>query len=160
MFFAKCGGQQPMTRLSNKICQDRRGMAAVEFAMVLPILSFMVVGIVSFANALNNYIDLTEGVRVAARVIAQSSAYPTVPYSTATTYFDEATANLNQSNLAITVSVNGTSCSSDSTCSSALSGAEGDPVTVTGTYTLCVTVLGHNFLPSCTLSATTTQMVE
>ncbi|HTT78428.1 MAG TPA: TadE/TadG family type IV pilus assembly protein [Stellaceae bacterium] len=147
-------------RFLRLLARSRSGIAAVEFALVLPVLSFMVVGLLAFGAALNNYVDLTEGVRAAARVLAQSAAYPTVPYSTAQTFFNEATTNLTAANLTLYVYVNGTQCTDDTSCSTALSGAEGDPVTVTATYSLCVTVMGHNFLPSCQLSASTTQIVE
>ncbi|HTV88032.1 MAG TPA: TadE/TadG family type IV pilus assembly protein [Stellaceae bacterium] len=147
------------------------GIAAVEFALVLPILSFMLIGLVSFGSALNNFVDLTEGVRVAARVLAQSSAYPSQGYSNAISFLQNATANLNQSNLNWYVYVNSSSTACNSTtnsstaadntaCNNALNSAAGDAVTVTATYSLCVSVMGHNFLPGCQLTTTTTQMVE
>jgi Flp pilus assembly protein TadG len=153
---------------------DRRGIAAVEFALVMPILSLMVVGIISFASALANYVDLTEGVRTAARVLAQSSSYPSSAYSSAfnSGYFQEATTNLTQSGLNWYVYVNGSASACNSTssssyasadntaCNSALSGASGEAVKVTATYSLCLTVLGHSYLPNCTISVTTSQMVE
>lgn len=160
-----------MKRRLLKIAGHDGGVAAIEFALVMPILSFMVVGLLSFGSALNNFVDLTEGVRVAARVLAQSSAYPSQGYSNAISFLQNATANLNQSNLNWNVYVNGSSTACNSTtssstaadntaCNSALSGADGEAVTVTATYSLCVVVMSHNFLPGCQLSTTTTQMVE
>jgi Flp pilus assembly protein TadG len=140
--------------------RDRAGTVVIEFAMVLPVLALMIFGIMMFGLALSNYVDLTEGVRVATRVLAQASAYPTQAYSNAQTYFAEATANLTQANLTMSVTVNGTACSTAATCDAALAAASGDAVTVTATYSVCIEVMGYNFLPSCQLTATTTQMVE
>jgi Flp pilus assembly protein TadG len=140
--------------------RDRAGTVVIEFAMVLPVLALMIFGIIMFGLVLSNYVDLTEGVRVTARVLAQASAYPTQAYSNAQTYFAEATANLIQANLTMSVTVNGTACSTAATCDTALAAAAGDAVTVTGTYSVCIEVMGYNFLPGCQLTATTTQMVE
>jgi Flp pilus assembly protein TadG len=165
--------QRTMRRRLRNLSGNRCGIAAVEFALVMPILSFMVVGVLSFGSALNNYVELTEGVRVATRVLAQSSAYPSLAYSSAFSssgYFDNATKYLTPSDLSWTVSVAGTQCntttssytSADNTaCNSALSSATaGAAVTVTATYSLCVTVMTHNFLPGCVLTVSTTQMVD
>lgn len=149
-----------MRRLIELARERRDGMAAVEFALVLPFMALMVVGILSFGLALSNYVDLTEGVRAAVRVLAQASAYPTQAYSNAQTYFAGATSNLNQANLTMTVTVNGTACSGAAACDTALAAATGDAVSVTATYSECIEVMGYNFLPSCQLTATTTQMIE
>jgi Flp pilus assembly protein TadG len=149
-----------MTRRLLDIARDRAGIALVEFALILPLVCLLVFGIIAFGMALSNYVDLAEGVRAASRVLAQASAFPTQAYSNAQTYFASATANLNQANLTMTVTVNGTSCNSAAACDAALAAATGDPVTVTATYSLCIEVMGYNFLPSCQLTASTTQVIE
>lgn len=176
-----------MKRRLLTLARDGRGVAAVEFALVVPVLSFMMVGVLSFGLALNNYVDLTEGVRVAARVLAQASAYPSQAYDTAFCntsgsstcsgggYFGGATAYLNSSSLNWSVYVytpgdfsTATACNSttssvtsadNTACNSDLT-TSGKAVTVTATYSQCITVFGHNFLPNCRLSVSTTQMVE
>lgn len=150
-----------MIRRLIELAQERcEGTAAVEFALVLPFLALMGLGIIAFGLAYTYYVNLEEGVRAAARALAQVSAYPTSAYANATTYFAEATSNLNQASLTMTVTVNGTACSSATACDTALAAAAGDAVTVTATYSECVTVMGFNFLPGCVLTATTTQMIE
>lgn len=149
-----------MPRRWRALLADRGGVAMVEFALVLPLVTFAIFGICAFGIALSNYVDLAEGVRATGRVLAQASAYPSAAYSNAQTYFAASTANLTQANLTLAISVNGTSCTSASTCDAALAAASGEPVTVTATYSVCIQAMGVNFFPSCSLSASTTQMVE
>lgn len=151
----------PMPRRALRaVFGDRAGVAMIEFALTLPLVTFAIFGICAFGTALSNYVDLAEGVRATGRVLAQASAYPSAAYNNGKTYFAASTANLTQANLTLTVAVNGTTCGSATACDNALAAATGGPVTVTGTYTVCIVVMGVNFFPSCSLTATTTQMVE
>jgi Flp pilus assembly protein TadG len=56
-------------RLSGRIARDR-GAAAVEFALVLPLLLLIVFGIIDFGRALNAQITLTQAAREGARLAA------------------------------------------------------------------------------------------
>jgi Flp pilus assembly protein TadG len=47
--------------------RNERGQALVEFALVLPLLSLILFGIIQFGIVFNNYIDLTDAVRAGAR---------------------------------------------------------------------------------------------
>ena len=49
---------------------SERGAAAVEFALVLPILVVLLIGIMEFGRAYNTQISLTAGAREGARVMA------------------------------------------------------------------------------------------
>ena len=49
---------------------DDRGAAAVEFAIVLPVLLLLVVGIIDFGRAFNMQIALTQAAREGVRVLA------------------------------------------------------------------------------------------
>ncbi|GAA0214417.1 hypothetical protein GCM10010492_10280 [Saccharothrix mutabilis subsp. mutabilis] len=49
---------------------DDRGAAAVEFALLLPILLVLVLGLVDFGRALNAQVTLTQAAREGARVAA------------------------------------------------------------------------------------------
>ena len=48
----------------------------VEFALVLPILLLLVMGIIQFGILFNNYVTLTDGVRAGARQAAVSRTLP------------------------------------------------------------------------------------
>jgi Flp pilus assembly protein TadG len=56
-------------RLARNARQDR-GAAAVEFALLLPVLLFLVFGIIDFGRALNAQITLTQAAREGARLAA------------------------------------------------------------------------------------------
>jgi Flp pilus assembly protein TadG len=48
------------------------GQTMVEFALVLPMLAFLLFGIIQFGIVFNHYLDLTDAVRAGARVAAVS----------------------------------------------------------------------------------------
>jgi Flp pilus assembly protein TadG len=56
-----------MTKIKNE-----RGQTMVEFALVLPILLVLLLGIFQFGVAFNNYVTLTDAVRAGARKAAVS----------------------------------------------------------------------------------------
>jgi len=151
--------QRALTRRSGGLAQDRSGAAAVEFGLIAPILLVMLMAIIQFGLTLNNYLELTDAVRVAARNFAISGT-STTPMSSSTTAAQNSAANLTASSITLSYSVNGAACTSDSTCSTALAADAGDTASVTGTYPCSLSVMGVNFAPSCQLSSTTTDMVE
>ncbi len=51
----------------SRLCKADKGAAAVEFALVLPILLLLVFGIVDFSLVLNTQLNLTEAAREGAR---------------------------------------------------------------------------------------------
>lgn len=136
-----------------------QGSAAVEFALVLPVLLTVLFAILKFGVALNNDIQLTDGVRIAARQFAVGRS-TTTPYTSASTALQNATPGLTFSAEKPVFAVNGVACNSDSTCITALAKDEGGPSSVTATYSCDLTVLGVDFAPSCVLTASTTELVE
>ena len=148
-------------RMCNRFSRDRRGVAAAEFALVLPFLMTMFFGVVKFGVALNHNLALTDGVRAGSRQLAISRSTNT-PYTDTTSRLRAATPGLNPAvtGAQITITVNGTPCSSDATCKTALSTAAGQSATVSAVYTCDVVILGVDFAPSCQLSSQTTERVE
>lgn len=55
------------------IGRDERGAAAVEFAIILPVLLALIVGIVEFGRAYNAQLSLTHAAREGVRVMAISN---------------------------------------------------------------------------------------
>ena len=155
-----------MWRLRN-FARDNAAATAVEFALIAPILCFLVVGAAWFALAVFNYSSLTEGVRSGARQLAVSLNDST-PYTDAVAAVTSAAPSLtapasqpctnSATQLCITMSVDGTACTTDSTCAAQMVG--GKAASVTGTYPCTVVVMGHNFLPSCQLTSTAAEMIE
>jgi Flp pilus assembly protein TadG len=142
-----------------RLALSRSGASAVEFAMVAPMLLLILGAIVDFGLTMNNYLELTDAVRVGARQFALSSASST-PMTTATTAIRNAAPNLTGTSISITYRVNGTACTTDGGCQTALAANAGNAATVTATYPCSTPMAGVTFLSSCSLSSTTTEMVE
>ncbi len=150
------GGRQQVFALFHR---DRRGTAAVEFALVAPVLFLLILGITQFGITLNNYEMLTGATAAASRQFSMSRGIST-PSSSATTALYNAASNLTQSSLTITLKVNGATCTGDGACKTALTNGQGQPATVTASYPCNLTVYGYNFAPGCTLTAQSTESVE
>lgn len=58
-------------RLSLRFIKDRKGAALVEFALVAPVLIFLMCGLAEFANAMRQYHVMEKGVRDAGRYLAR-----------------------------------------------------------------------------------------
>ena len=132
-------------------------MAALEFALLVPALVLIIFGGIQFGFTLNNYSALASATRAGARQFALSRGDATPMTDTKNQIYGVA-PNLTKASLTISLSVNGTACASDASCSTAL--VSGLPATVTASYPCSLQVGGINFAPSCTLSANTTERVE
>ena len=138
--------------------KDDRGVSAIEFAIVAPIMLGILMGIIQFGIAMNQYLNLTNAVAQGALTLALARG-TTNPYSATTTAIGTAAPNLVTANITITVRINGVACSTDSTCASAL--VAGQPALVRATYPCNLTVMGVNYAPNgCNLSAQMAQMIQ
>ena len=151
-------------RSTHRRCGDD-GNAMVEFALVLPILMMVVTGIFTFGIALNNYIQLTNAVGIAARQISMDAGNTTDPCATVATAVYGAAPYLNQSHLALTLTVNGsvnsgTSCPSTATTGAAANLVSGNSVTLNVQYPCSIAIMGINYAPGCTLQAQTSELVQ
>ena len=118
-----------------------RGAAAVEFALLLPLLLLIVFGIVDFGRAINAQITLTQAAREGARALALGQA-------TYQTRADAAAIGLSGVTVTDLPDSNGvTGCPPGS-------GQAGDDAVVQVTYTFTfITPVGSSFGPTKTLSA-------
>lgn len=139
------------------IFPNERGVAAVEFAFLAPVLLLIMVGISQFAMLLGNYSMVENAVHVGNRFLAISRGDAT-PFTDTENQIYGAMGTLQKTSLSLTFKVNGTTCTSDATCSAAL--VEGVPATVSASYPCSLVIMGVNFLPNCTLSASTIGRVE
>ena len=149
----------PRMRWFSALARDMAGTSAIEFAFIAPALMLLALGTVQFGLTLNNYITLTEAVRTASRQLAVSRG-GTTPYTDTVNQIYRSAPNLTRTSLTISLSVDGTACSTDSTCSNALASAQGRPANVAATYPCDLTFMAHDFAPGCTLSSQTTERVE
>ncbi|HEY6963564.1 MAG TPA: TadE/TadG family type IV pilus assembly protein [Gaiellaceae bacterium] len=133
-------------RIARKVRIGRQdGQAMVEMALILPILLMIILGIVQFGIAFNNYITLTDATRAGAR--KASVARFTGDNGTAAAAVVKSNASsLNQSDLTVTVTATNWSI-------------PGSDVTVTATYPYSINLLGWT-VNSGTLTSTTKERLE
>ena len=140
--------------------RETMGSAVIEFALLAPVLFMLLIGMFQFGILINNYIQLTEAVRVAGRTLAISRG-STTPVTTTKSAVYNSAPGLTQASMGFTMTVNGTTCAADGACKTTLDTAQGTQATVTVTYSVCdAVVYGKNYLPSCNLSSTTSVRVE
>jgi Flp pilus assembly protein TadG len=142
-----------------------KGVAAVEFALLLPPLILLVMGTVQFGLVLAAYVQVTNAAGVGAMTFAISRS-DTTPYTDTVSAIKAAAPSLTPANLTMTFSVNGTACSTDAACSTALtnaapSGGTLTPASVTVAYPCGSMLTGYTFWSStCQLSSTISEGVQ
>ena len=139
------------------------GQALIEFALCLPVLVAVAMGIFSFGLVLNNYLTLTNATNVSAQLLSISRGQSSDPCATAAQAFYPAAPSLTQSSLKFTIALGGTvvwgPAGGTVTCSSATL-VEGQSAQVTVTYPCSFTLYGFNPQPSCTLKAQTAEAIQ
>jgi Flp pilus assembly protein TadG len=117
----------------------------VEFALVLPILLMLLLGVIQFGIAFNNYLAVTDAVRAGARQGAVARYLPPGDRCpSVVARVRESADNLDQSKL-------------EPSCVSSF--APGEDVTVSASYPYDISILGM-VVKSGDLTATTTERVE
>jgi Flp pilus assembly protein TadG len=144
--------------------RDASGTVAVEFAFIGPVLLLAMVGMFVFGIALNNWVILTNAAEAGALQLAISRGDST-PYTDTTNEVYNAAPSLTKASITITLSVNGTACTSDATCQTALTANAGNPAYVQATYPCMpgnsnLTVMGKNYSTACTLTVKTTERIQ
>jgi len=123
--------------------REQRGQTMVEFAIVLPILLMLILGIAQLGLTFNNYLALTDGVRAGARYGAVLRTSGTHDAQTIAKVKQSA-ANLNPSNITATIT------------STWQAGAD---LTVCATYPYSINLVGL-VVKSGNLNSCTTNRVE
>jgi Flp pilus assembly protein TadG len=134
-----------------RIGKGQEGQAMVEFALVIPLLLLLIFGIIQFGILFNNYLTLTDAVRVGARQAAVSRSLPD-PVGTTKNRVERASAGLDKSKLSITVEpynpLDGTA-----------TWAQGGDVKVTAKYPFHINLFGFVVM-SGDITSKTTERVE
>jgi Flp pilus assembly protein TadG len=141
--------------------REERGQSIVEFAIVLPVLAFVLFAILQFGITLNNYVTLTSAARDGARKGAVSRTVAD-PIGTTVQAVKASAVDLNQSGCTSTACT--TNCTTTSLCvtvtPSSVSGwTPGADVTVNATYPYSISLFGL-VVKSGTLSSTVTERIE
>lgn len=123
----------------------------VEFALVLPILLLLIMGIIQFGIVFSHYVTLTDAVRAGARQAAVSRTLSD-PVAATETRVKQSAAGLKESSLVITVTPY------DPTDGTA-TWAQGGDVTVKATYPYSLSLFGV-VVKTGRLKSETTERVE
>jgi Flp pilus assembly protein TadG len=139
------GEALPHMRGPTKPIRAQRGQAMVEFAIIVPILLTVLLGIMQLGVVYNNWVSLTDAARAGARkgAVCRSGCSPDSTTATVTAVKDSA-ADLDQTKLGVSVTS---------------TWAQGADVTVDATYPWSVNIMGI-VVASGTMHATTTERVE
>ena len=158
-----------MKQLFRDLHRAQGGATAAEFALVLPLIGTMLFSIIKFGIVYNNYLALTAGVANAERQFAVGRTSATA-YSDAVARFTATAPSLAAGigngtlTLHAYVSPNTTTpCDANAACASQLTTAATNNgyATFKATYTVCdLVIMGVNYAPNCTLTATATERVE
>jgi Flp pilus assembly protein TadG len=156
------------------------GQAVVEMALILPVLLLLIVGILKFGFLYNNYITLTDAVRVGSRELALGRG-ATDPCTAAVRRAINNAASLNLTSSTnpaqtaaigqVKITLTGTdSCGTVKSPTGTLATGfyndgtssliQGNAVSVEATYPCDLVILGINFYPSCRLKAVATEAAE
>lgn len=128
--------------LSSQI-RRQRGQTMVEFAIILPLLLLLILGILQLGVVYNNYVTLTQASRAGARQAAVGRGIAD-PVGSAVSRVRTQAAGLDQTRLSVTVTSPWT---------------QGSNVTVTASYPYSINILGL-IVQSGSLTTVTTERVE
>ena len=151
---------------ARRTARDEGGQALVEFALVIPVLMLILLGILKFGILYNNYLQLTDAVRSGARQMSIERGQGDPCGDAAGALI--ASANLG-SGLTVKITDSNPADSADIYTFAAPSGpgvgtcppiASGDAVTVAATYPCDLNFMGINFFSGCTLKSSATERVE
>jgi Flp pilus assembly protein TadG len=127
---------------------SQRGQAAVEFALLAPVVVVLLLAVIEFGVAFNNYLTVTDAARAAARkaIVARVSGITVADVQQAAR---DAASDLNPANLGVTVAD-----PTDPTFTQS-----GSTLTVTVTYPYSISILGV-VVSSGNLTSTMTDRLE
>lgn len=132
-------------RIVRRSRSDEAGQTAVEFALILPILAVLLIGIVEFGVVFHDYVTVTDASRVGARKAAVSRLAGDLGAS-AEAAAENAAESLNGNGLAVD-------------CTSSNWSTPGSDVSCTVSYPYSINLVGW-VVANGTLSSTTTERLE
>jgi Flp pilus assembly protein TadG len=133
--------------------RDESGQAITEFALILPILMALLLGIIQFGIVFNNYVTITDAARAGARKAAVSR-FLSDNGAAAKTVTRNSAQGLDQAKLGVSVSA----CAAGN-CSASAWNIPGSDVVVTTTYPYTVNILGWT-VKAGNLTSTTKERLE
>jgi len=136
----------------------RSGAVAFEFILVAPVLVLILFLILEFGILLNNQLILTAAAEQGALTLSFGRG-TTTPYTTAVTAIENSAVNLTTSSITQTITIGGSTCSSDSGCSSLLTA--GAAASIALSYPCQLSILGLTFgMSPCNIYASSAATVQ
>lgn len=166
-----CDSQSPAaeTTITAKgpVCKARaghrgeRGQSLVEFAMALPVMLLIVMGICAFGITISHYMILTDATNIGGRQLAIIRGQTTDPCKDISNTVIASSPSLSSSAMTFKFVINGSSYTG-TTCSAGASAlTAGVTASLTVTYSSCSLIaFGTNFAPNCSLQAQDTELVQ
>jgi Flp pilus assembly protein TadG len=156
---ARSGARQMLAH-----ARDERGQALLEFALILPLLLTLLLGIVMFGIVFNQYLTLTNATATGAQLLSISRGQTTDPCQTTSQAVYAAAPTLTQANLKFTIVLNGTTVANNVATPSCSTGGQylvaSRSAQVTVTYPCTLKFFGFNPPSNCILTAQTTEIVQ
>ena len=140
--------------------RGEKGQSLLEFTFVVPMMLTVVFGVIVFGVALNNYLVLTDATAVGARTLAISRGQTTDPCAATVQSIEGAAPNMKAANFKFSFLLNGTAYSGTSCSGAQTNLVENQTAQVTVTYPCSLKFFGFNPVPSCILTAQTTERVQ
>ncbi len=136
---------------------NEEGSQLIEFAICLPLLCLILLGIIAFGITLNNSEEESNAVGVAARLLSSSRGQTTDPCALVAQAIEGAAPGLNPATLTLTVTLNGNQYSGTSCTAGAAQLVYGTPAQVQATYPCSLSLV---YPGRCFLTAQTAEFVQ
>lgn len=155
--WVRADGRSMVARLRALAGAGNEGQSLVEFAIAMPLLLMVTMGIITFSMVLNHQEILTQAVGVGGQYLQQIRSTTTDPCKDTFTAISNAAPYLNSAQIGLTLTMNGTSVAATTCSGDQTDLVQGGAVTVAATYPCKLSVYGINFAPGCTISAQVTE---
>jgi len=148
-----------MRRISVWIRGREEGSLLLEFAITLPVLAVLMVGLLYCGLAVNNYLQLTDAVNMGGKQLAAGANSITDPCATIATTLQNAAPQLTASGfqtsagLQFSLTLNGTAYSGSSCTAGAASLVSGKDATLQATYPFTLNIVNWYGTPTTVISA-------
>ncbi len=122
---------------------DASGTGAVEFALLVPVMTFFVLGTFVLGMEYNNFVNITNAAQAGTFQLTLSKGTTNTPWTDTKNAVAAAAPALKQQDLTVSLAVNNAPCTSDTACKALLdpSSAKGQPASVTVSYPCHLPVL-------------------